>query len=197
MEFTVSFRKFQLCSCQTLLGPQTLRNLSHTRVDLRWQSMQAIMGTSDCIINSMLSVKTTTLSQPVLYGLIPIVLLFVYLVTSSFRTTERRKKTKDNTLQHLTGFLVPTRVSWEQHYSKLFNYTKSEKTSVIRLSLSFLVRNLCNGSLELRDERDLQALLSGHLRVSSGWLVSLKIEFSWWLKFFYCLALEKCHLEPV
>ena len=159
--------------------------------------MQAIMGTSDCIINSMLSVKTTTLSQPVLYGLIPIVLLFVYLVTSSFRTTERRKKIKDNTLQHLTGFLVPTRVSWEQHYSKLFNYTKSEKTSVIRLSLSFLVRNLCNGSLELRDERDLQALLSGHLRVSSGWLVSLKIEFSWWLKFFYCLALEKCHLEPV
>lgn len=159
--------------------------------------MQAIMGTSDCIINSMLSVKTTTLSQPVLYGLIPIVLLFVYLVTSSFRTTEHRKKTKDNTLQHLTGFLVPTRVSWEQHYSKLFNYTKSEKASVIRLSLSFLVRNLCNGSLELRDERDLQALLSGHLRVSSGWLVSLKIEFSWWLKFFYCLALEKCHLEPV
>jgi hypothetical protein len=157
--------------------------------------MQAVMGTSDYITNSMLSGKMTTLSQPVSYGLIPIVLLFVYLVASSFRTTEHRKKPKDNTLQHLTSFLVPTRVSWEQHYSKLFNYTKSEK--VIRLSLSCLVRNLCNGSLELRDERDFQALLSGHLRVSSGWLVSLKIEFSWWLKFFYCLALEKCHLEPV
>ena len=147
----------------------------------------------------MLFVKITTVTrtvllQPVSYGLIPVVLLFVYLVT---RQTGHRKKPKDNTLQHLTGFLVPTRVSWEQHYSKLFNYATSEKTAVIRLSLSFLVRNLCNGSLELRDERDLQALLSGHLRVSSGWLVSLKIEFSWWLRFFYCLALERCHLEPV
>ena len=121
-------------------------------------------------------------------------LLFVYLVT---RPTGHRKKPKDNTLQHLTSFLVPTCVSWEQHYSKLFNYTTAEKTVVIRLSLSFLVRNLCNGSLEIRDERDLQALLSGHLRVSSGWLASLKIEFSWWLRFFYCLALERCHLEPV
>ena len=161
------------------------------------------MGTSDYIINSMLSVEITTVasSQPVTYGLIPIVLLFVCLVTrlviSGLQTTRLQKKPKDNTLQLLTGFLVPTRVSWEQHYSKLFNYTKSDKAAIIRLSLSFLVRNLCNGSLELRDERDLQALLSGHLHVSSGWLVSLKIEFSWWLRLFYCLVLEKCHLEPV
>ncbi|KAF8716005.1 hypothetical protein AX14_006359 [Amanita brunnescens Koide BX004] len=173
--------------------------MSYTRFERRTQQMQAIIGASDYMIDAMLSVREITtraavVSHPASYGLISIGLLFVFLVKRSFGKMRKRKKPKDNTLQHLTGILVPTRVSWEHQYSKLFNYTKSEKAAVIRLSLSFLVRNLCNGSLELRDDRDFQALLSGNLRVSSGWLVSLKIEISWWLRLFCYLAFDKCHL---
>ncbi len=147
---------------------------------------------SDYIICAMLFVP-----QPAFYTLISIVLLIPFLVFISTYRTRRTKKPKDTALQHLVSVLVPTRVSWEHHYSKLFNYTKSEKKAVIWISLSSLVQGLCNGSLELRNERDLQALISGRLRVSSGWAISLKIEFSWWLRLFYRFSLDKCHLGQV
>ena len=139
-----------------------------------------------------------SVSQPAFYALVPIVLLISILVFISFtHKTRSTKKPKDNTLQHLVSVLVPTRVSWEHQYSQLFNYTKSERKAVIWISLSSLVQGLCNGSLELRNEQDLQALISGRLRVSSGWAISLKIEFSWWLRLFYRFSLDKCHLGPV
>ena len=173
-----------------LLSKTTLQTLLPIIFDLR---SVANPSQSDYIIYAMLSV-----TQPAFYALLPITLLIPFLVFIPFTHKARStKKPNDNTLQHLVSVLVPTRVSWEQCYSQLFNYTKSEKRAVIWISLLCLVQGQCNGLLELRNDQDLQAPISGRLRVSSCRTISLKNEFSWRLRLFFCFSLDKCHLGPV
>ncbi|KAF8623501.1 hypothetical protein AX15_006284 [Amanita polypyramis BW_CC] len=126
-----------------------------------------------------------------------IVILTVALLCSVLGHSFSRKHAKgpkDKTLQHLINVFTPTSVSWEHDYSKLFMYKKYEKLATIQIHLSKILQDLYNGSLELRDERDLQPLLSGRLRVS-GWTISLSIRsLWWWFRTAYHLALARSSL---
>ena len=133
-------------------------------------------------------------SHKSLYVAILIVLLCAVLGYAFSR--RHTKGSTDKTLQHLISVFTPASVSWEHDYSKLFIYKKHEKSATIQITLSKLLQNLYNGSLELRDECDLQPLLSGRLRIS-GWVISLNIESLWWLRIAFRLALARSSLDAV
>ena len=117
-----------------------------------------------------------------------IVLLFTIVPVCFYR--QKVSKKTDKIIHLLLNIFVPTAVAWEHDYSKLFRFSKGERRTAIWLSLSSLLQNLSNGSLELRDPNDLAPLLSSRLHVS-GRTLALKIELTWRLRTFYRLALDK------
>ncbi|KAJ7085729.1 hypothetical protein B0H15DRAFT_1023325 [Mycena belliarum] len=96
-----------------------------------------------------------------------------------FSKHRKRPHKQSDSAQALLTVIAPSSVAWPREYAGLVKHCASARSRTIAVSISSLIDNVCDGTVEVRNSAaDLPELFSEKL-VVYGWHVGLAMDMSW------------------
>ncbi|KAJ7286201.1 hypothetical protein C8J57DRAFT_1708554 [Mycena rebaudengoi] len=117
-----------------------------------------------------------------------VVCVVIVLVFYSSRNRPHRPRSWEPQ-QVLSTVITPTSVAWPKDYAQLVDHSSSSRARTLVISLSSLMRNIREGTVEIRNHDDLPEILSDKL-VVYGWRVGLGLDTFWNLEVLRWAALN-------
>lgn len=106
------------------------------------------------------------------------ILAFSLSQVFSLRRKTNRVSNLPKSHQALLAFITPTLVARPSNYTVLLSHSACNRSKIIRINVSLLLRNISAGTVELRNPHDLPQLFGHQLRVY-GWSLHLLVDSFW------------------